>query len=125
MTIFLQIKNKRVLVHILVVLGVFFFFFSMYVHACIIWEQRRRIGGCVGGEVKRTLIFLLKFLLFLFFMYLWIFSLLCSAESLPSLLKVGSSKLEISEVIGVEQAATAPSCWLSLLRTCWKNHKQN
>ena len=34
-------------------------------------------------------------------MYLWIFSLLCSTESLPTL-KVESSKLEISDVKGAE-----------------------
>jgi hypothetical protein len=34
-------------------------------------------------------------------MYLWIFSFLCSTESLPTL-KVESSKLEISDVKGAE-----------------------
>lgn len=85
-------------------------------------EDRRGWGEAVGTR-KGTLIFLLKFLSFLFFMYLWIFSFLSSTVSLPTLLKVGSSR--ISDARGVELAATGPSCWLSLVSTCWKNHKQD
>lgn len=54
-----------------------------------------------------TLIFLLKFLSFLFFMYLWIFLFLSSTESFPTL-NVGSSKLEISDARGVELLAPPP-----------------
>lgn len=63
---------------------------------------------------KFTLIFLLKFLSFLFFMYLWIFSFLCSTESFPTL-KVDSSKLDISGAKVVELPPPFTSCWLSAL----------
>lgn len=52
---------------------------------------------------KHTLIFLLKFLSFLFFMYLWIFSLRSSVVSLLATLNVSVSKLVISEANCVAQ----------------------
>lgn len=64
-----------------------------------------------------TLIFLLKFLSFLFFMYLWIFLFLSSTEILLTL-NVGSSKLEISDARAEVVVVVSPPryrCWLSLL----------
>ena len=62
------------------------------------------------SERERTLIFLLKFLSFLFFMYLWIFSFLCSTESFPTL-KVWSPMFGISAAKEVEFPAPPINCW--------------
>lgn len=70
-----------------------------------------------SDQILITLIFLLKFLSVLFFMYLWIFLFLSSTESLPTL-NVGSSKLEISDARAEEAVVVAPPWyrfWLSLL----------
>lgn len=97
---------------------------------CVDWNYIFKVGkACfikkwlnvemhAGRRKILTLIFLLKFLSFLFFMYLWIFLFLSSTESLPTL-NVGSSKLEISDATAEEAVVVvAPPwyrCWLSLL----------